>query len=128
MTPENVLDPIWRADSAAIRQKRWRQWEPFEIPNHRTPLLDLDCLYGRYGRQVIAIQSIWGKYLTRLLSTQGRFRDPRDPAKLRVGNGNDVPRFSDGTADIGDGRNDENMIVSQVHYAFIALYGATRSC
>lgn len=68
----------------------------------RTPALDLDSVYGgnaRYG------------YGT------GPFRE----AKLRIGEGGDLPR-RDGRAEIGDARNDENLIVSQLHRLFLRFH------
>jgi hypothetical protein len=48
-----------------------------------------------------------------------------DRVRLRLESGGlfeDVPRTAAGTAIIGDPRNDENMIVSGLHAAFIAFH------
>ncbi|MGH9211226.1 MAG: peroxidase family protein [Acidimicrobiales bacterium] len=79
---------------------------PERTPNARTPLLDLDSLYGR-----------------------GPFGSPRlyegDRTKLRIESGGlfeDVPREANGTAIIGDPRNDENMMISGLQSAFILFH------
>ncbi|MBD0276925.1 MAG: hypothetical protein ICV81_03035, partial [Flavisolibacter sp.] len=45
-----------------------------------------------------------------------------NPATIPGGNNFDVQRSSDFTAIIGDPRNDENLIVSQLHHAFIKFH------
>ncbi len=53
--------------------------------------------------------------------------DQTDPDKLLTGtpeNPNDLPRNRQGTALIGDPRNDENLIVSQLQLAFLKLHNA----
>ena len=90
-----------------------RQADPEQIANFRTPTLGLDNLYGtgpgasphlydqRAGRGI--------KFLVEEIGTPGKF---------------DLPRNSQGTALIGDPRNDENMIVSQLHVAFLRFHNA----
>ena len=49
--------------------------------------------------------------------------DARNPGRMLLGDeGNDLPRNSDGTALIGDPRNDENIIVSQLHRLFLKFH------
>ncbi|MDA0174169.1 hypothetical protein OJ998_34025 [Solirubrobacter taibaiensis] len=74
--------------------------------NRRTPAFDLDSVYG-----------------------SGPFGDPLlyEDDKLRLkagrrGEHEDVPRLPDGTALIGDSRNDENVAVNGIHAAFIAAH------
>jgi hypothetical protein len=84
--------------------------DPEKLLNHRTPRLDLDNVYGRgpddqpylYGRN-------------------------GDKPKLVVGetpgtNVSDLPRNANGTAIIGDMRNDENSMVSQLQTAFLRAH------
>lgn len=86
-----------------------RQNDPDGLQNFRTPRFDLDSVYGR-----------------------GPNNDPflydRDSGgtKLligRLGTGEaDLPRNSQGRALIGDPRNDENVIVSQLHLLFLMFH------
>ena len=98
-----------------------RQNDPSGLLNHRTPRLDLDNIYGS-GRDV-------SPYLfdTRPaeLSPSGK------PEKLLIGEIQDapkglvlpdLPRNSQGRALIGDPRNDENSIVSQLQTAFLLAH------
>ncbi len=51
--------------------------------------------------------------------------DASAPGKLLLVRGqgiDDLPRRADGTAFIGDARNDENLIVSQLHIAFMKVH------
>ena len=88
-----------------------RQNDPAAIRNFRTPLLELDNVYGS------------GPDATPYLYDRNR------PGRLLTGNndGNpdDLPRNSQGTALIGDPRNDENGIVSQLQLAFLRFHNAT---
>ncbi len=81
---------------------------PSTIPNVRTPTLDLDCVYGA------------GPEATPFLYGSG------DAEGMLVfgtaENAFDLARTSNGTALIGDPRNDENLLVSQIQGAFIALH------
>lgn len=93
-----------------------RQNDPNMLQNFRTPQLDLDCLYGEgpddepfmYDHKE-NIQS--DGYKGFLLVGRG------------LGDGeDDLPRNIQGTALIGDHRNDENVIVSQLQLAFIKFH------
>ena len=82
-----------------------------KLPNLRSASLDLDSVYG-FGPDV-------SPYLY----------DREQPWRLRVGsqvddveNPNDVPRSADGTALIGDPRNDENIFLSQMHLLFLRFH------
>jgi len=90
--------------------------DPSGLRNFRTPMLDLDCLYGsgpadqpylyqRDDRELFQI----GK--TSSIPPGG---DPSVPTELPF----DLPRAVNGFATIGDPRNDENLIVAQLHLAF----------
>ena len=81
------------------------------LPNLRSASLDLDSVYG-FGPDV-----------------SPHLYDRKQPWRLRVGskvddveNPNDVPRSADGTALIGDPRNDENIFLSQMHLLFLRFH------
>jgi len=86
-----------------------RRNDPNGLLNHRTPRLDLDNIYGK-GRD----QS---PYLY----------DDEDKDKFLIGqvegsNLRDLPRNGQGRALIGDMRNDENSMVSQLQLAFLLAH------
>ncbi len=86
-----------------------RQADPEYIENFRTPSLSLDSLYGS------------GPDADPYLYQRGK------PAKLLLGHGglkDDLPRNSELRALIGDPRNDENLIVSQLHLAMLKFHNA----
>jgi hypothetical protein len=91
-----------------------QQNDPEAIWNFRTPVLELDSVYGA-GPAVNPF----------LYDTSA---GPRAfPTKLLIGLDsqgaeNDLPRNRLGTALIGDPRNDENLIVSQLHLAFLKFH------
>lgn len=86
-----------------------RQIDPDKILNFRTPRLDLDCVYGRGpdDQPYLYEEGKTGKLLV------GKI----DGTNLR-----DLPRNDVGRALIGDMRNDENSIVSQLQLAFILAH------
>jgi hypothetical protein len=80
---------------------------PEQIANVRTPGLDLDSVYGLGPTGSPALYS------------------PADPDKFLVQSGGlfeDLPRSPNGTAVIADPRNDENLIVSGLHAAFLLFH------
>ncbi len=80
---------------------------PEASPNARTPALDLDSVYG--GGPV----------------SQPQLYNPSDTAKFRLESGGlfeDLPRAADRTAIIADPRNDENLIISGLHAAFLLFH------
>ncbi len=86
--------------------------EPRAIRNVRTPNLDLDCVYGD-GPD----------------ATPHLYSPDHEGFMLfgREDNPYDLPRNCKGRALIGDPRNDENIIVSQIQGAFIALHNILMS-
>jgi len=86
---------------------------PSTIPNVRTPSLDLDCVYGS-GPE--ASPHLYGN---------------GDAANFLVygtgANAFDLARTANGTALIGDPRNDENAIVSAIQANFVALHNILMS-
>ena len=104
-----------------------------KIPNMRSPSLDLDAIYGEgpalnaflYDhREVGALRGI------KLLLGQNQNTGAGGPTlnngtagnPVNFGNNFDVQRTVDRTAIIGDFRNDENLIVSQLHHANIKFH------
>jgi heme peroxidase len=78
--------------------------DPTTLANGRDQRLNLDSVYG--------------------LTRQARpDLYEADHKHLKV-NGLDLPRTPDGSAILGDGRNDENQIVAQVHVAFLRAHNA----
>ena len=94
-----------------------RHSDPDRILNFRTPRLDLDSVYGRgLGDQPYLYEHFQkgkdkGKPTGRMLV-----------GKVDCTNLHDLPRNSEGRALIGDMRNDENVIVSQIHLAFLLAH------
>jgi hypothetical protein len=94
-------------DITADRSVLQSHVDPRALRNARTPILDLQCLYG-----------------------DGPVGHPflfqrEDPAKLLLGvDGLDVPRNAEGIAIIGDPRNDSHQLVSQMHLAFLKVHNA----
>ena len=80
---------------------------PEDIRNHRTVSLDLDCVYG-LGPEGSPHLYDFPKLVTGDNMGNDRF---------------DLPRFNK-RALIGDPRNDENVIVSQIQSAFIAFHNS----
>jgi hypothetical protein len=99
-----TFDPV----SSLVRQN-----DPDALSDFRTPRFDLDSLYGRGPADQPYLYSD-GVHLAR-----GR-ELADDPAIA----GPDLPRAESGRAIIGDPRNDENLIVSQLQVAFIRFHNA----
>ncbi len=90
-----------------------RQNDPEALENFRTPTLALDNLYGagpRVSRHLYDAANP-AKFLIDKLSDAPDAQD-------------DVPRNRQGTALIGDPRNDENVIVSQLHLVMLKFHNA----
>lgn len=79
---------------------------PQNVPNVRTPTLDLDCVYGA-GPEASPY----------LYESSGDFAG----VKL-ITDGDDLQRNGQGVAMIGDFRNDENRIVSQIQLGMIRVH------
>lgn len=80
---------------------------PQATVNARTPALDLDSVYGA------------GPVGSPQLYQAG------DRAKFRVESGGlfeDLPRLGDGSAVVADPRNDENLVISALHCAFLLAH------
>ena len=85
------------------------------VEDFRSPALDLDSVYGRGpdDQPYLYVPKSGGKL--RVGSAPGN-------AGAAVGTKHDVFRLDDKTPLLGDKRNDENKIVSQIHGGFIALH------
>jgi len=97
-----------------------RQQDPEAVRNFRIPALDLDSLYGSGpGRSPHLYDSTIDGGRTTLLTEE----IPGSSA-MSVGNTTrfDLPRNSQKTALTGDPRNDENLILSQLHLALLRLH------
>ena len=94
-------------DVTADRSALGSNVDPSRLTNARAPQLDLDGLYGDgpVGHPFLFQRN--------------------DPAKLLTGpGGQDVLRNAEGTAIIGDPRNDSHVLVSQMHLAFVQAHNA----
>ena len=98
-----------------LDQEQLPEHKLVKLANLRSPSLDLHCLYGL------------GPGAAPFLY------DPDEPGCLASGNGDhddDVTRTRHGLALIGDPRNDENLLISQMHLLFIRfankVFRATR--
>lgn len=113
-------------DPASSLQK---QNDPDGLVDFRTPRLDLDCLYGRgpddqpYMYRADSKRFLLGDHLTEGTTPSKACDLPRrvwtDKVKDRHGNWVDK-QFA--RALIGDKRNDENTIVSQLHSAMMQFH------
>ena len=75
------------------------------ILNVRDQRLNLDSVYGNRKKPNPALYEADGKHL-----------------KVGRPDGRDLPRNADGSAIIGDPRNDENQIIAQIHVAFLRAH------
>ena len=99
-----------------------RQQDPETIANFRTPSLSLDNVYGSGPK---ASPHLYDQTLDAGLTTFLIEEIPGSEAISRDGKRRfDLPRNSQNTALIGDPRNDENLIVSQLHVAFLKFHNA----
>ncbi len=85
--------------------------------NSRTPRFDLDSLYG-FG--FVADPHLYDRGSPGLLLL-GKGRDHRRSPPTTT-NEDDLPRNSQAIALVGDPRNDQNVMVSQIHLAFLRLH------
>ncbi|WP_062389215.1 peroxidase family protein [Demequina iriomotensis] len=96
--------------------------DPNGLLNFRTPRLDLDNLYGR-GPADQPYLFHRGKFvLARVKDRKGDPVELQGEPKGGPGFLLDVQRNARGVAIIGDPRNDENVIVSQLQVAFLAAH------
>jgi hypothetical protein len=80
--------------------------DPKGTTNFDTPFLDLGSVYGRGPAKDPQLYAADGQHL-----------------KISYANGiPDLPRDAEGNAFIGDPRNDENLIVAQLHVGFLGFH------
>lgn len=91
---------------------------PGFIRNLRTPALDLDCVFGDGPEASPHLYS--SAHPEYLLSGRREFTD--DKGVTHADNPHDLARNANGTALIGDPRNDENAVVSQIQWLFIRYF------
>jgi len=97
-----------------------QQVDPEQIQNFRTPVFELDSVYGQgpLGSPALYDQSVDDGRTSLLVEPI-----PGSPAQCRDGSEKfDLPRNSQGTPIIGDPRNDENMVLSQLHVAMLRFH------
>ena len=91
--------------------------DPASIENFRSPSLDLDCIFGEGPEDE---PFLYEKNSKRLLTGATNKNHGQLPHLWQY----DLARNAEGVAMIGDPRNDENRIVSQLQLAFIKFYNA----
>lgn len=94
--------------------------DPLAVTNFRTPALDLDSIYGSGPDVQPYLYQLPDQDLF-LIGTTNKtpgVGNPNIPVELP----NDLPRASSGLALLGDARNDENLIVAQLHLAFLKFH------
>jgi hypothetical protein len=102
-----ILGQFVAHDITADRSALQAHVDPQGLRNARTPQLNLECLYG-----------------------DGPVGHPflyqrEDPAKfLLAPGGSDVPRNAEGTALVGDPRNDSHMLMTHMHLAMLKVHNA----
>lgn len=90
--------------------------DPLAIENFRTPALDLDCIYGS-GPEVSA--HLYDRHGEKILTGKDGTAFSGQPLVFQ---NSDLTRNAAGIAIIGDPRNDENRIISQLQLAFIRFH------
>lgn len=92
--------------------------DPDAVQNFRSPALDLDSVYGNgpWGDVVLYDEDF------RLQVSTNRIGGPLVAGEAFVRTQFDHRRDSNGVALIGDPRNDENIIVAQLHQAFVSFH------
>jgi hypothetical protein len=84
-----------------------QQTDPKGLVNFDSPYFDLASVYGRGPQLDPALYEPDGKHLRIVQNAEGV---------------DDLPRRADGTAVIGDPRNDENLILAQLHLLFLKFH------
>lgn len=94
--------------------------DPLALQNFRTPMLDLDCLYGAgpAANPQLYQRGANDLFLIGTTSASPGGGDPSIPVSMP----NDLPRAPHGFALIGDPRNDENLVVAQLHLAMLKFH------
>jgi hypothetical protein len=98
--------------------------DPLAITNFRTPMLELDSLYGIGPSVQPYLYQLAGGFAPQELFAIGNTNaNPGGgDVSIKTELPNDLPRAASGLAIIGDPRNDENLIVAQLHLAFLKFH------
>ncbi|KPL54844.1 hypothetical protein ABB55_23640 [Prosthecomicrobium hirschii] len=96
--------------------------DPRQTVNFRTPGLDLDSVYGRGPGGSPHLYDRLSGFTKLLVGTAEA--SPFPNGGIPAIDGGDLPRGPQGTALIGDHRNDENLLVAQTHVAFLHFHNA----
>lgn len=110
ITLDVMSDELRDIDNAEVKPLKPDETEK-NIMNQRTPVLDLDSVYKNAPRQEADNRLL----LVGTVQAVGN----RPPGKDDF---NDLPRADGGKARIGDERNDENLVVAQLHVAFLRTH------
>jgi hypothetical protein len=94
-----------------------RQIDPENLWNFRTPALDLDSVYGAGPTVNPALYAYEGHSNVRTKFALEKITDSRNPDISFF----DLPRYNH-QALIADPRNDENLVISQLHTVFLLLH------
>jgi Animal haem peroxidase len=94
--------------------------DPLAIQNFRTPRLDLDSIYGSGPSTQPYLYQLNDPdlFLIGATNSEPGGGDASIPTQLP----NDLPRALSTLAIIGDSRNDENLIIAQLHLAFLKFH------
>ncbi|HUR84918.1 MAG TPA: heme peroxidase family protein [Solirubrobacteraceae bacterium] len=90
--------------------------DPLALQNFRTPRFDLDSLYGSGPRDQPFLYEFHTKF-ERVKLLVGRSPGSQDGETI-----DDLPRNHQGRALIGDARNDEHLILAQLHLLFAQFH------
>lgn len=94
--------------------------DPLSLWNFRTPALDLDSVYGGGPRVQPFLYQRLDPALFQIGTTSKEtpLGDKQVPVSLPF----DLPRSPNGLAITGDPRNDENLLIAQLHLAFLRFH------
>ena len=84
-----------------------QQTDPRGLTNFDSPFFDLGSVYGRGPAADPGLYEADGKHMRVVRTAEGV---------------DDLPRRADGTALLGDARNDENLILAQMHLLFLKFH------
>jgi hypothetical protein len=98
-----------------------RRNDPAALRNFRTPALDLDSMY-RTNAEAAPYLYDHEADERKLLTGEAAAPDAEDGGGLSGLPGTDLQRNEQGIALIGDPRNDENVVVSQLQLAFVNFH------